>query len=86
MGQAIGEEYTLVLAFKNFINYQDSEIVTNLSTSRMIDDISSGSIRTKIGEAHVVEKMKELNIDTTNQTLTSIRIFSIIYLFKNTAP
>ena len=63
MGQAIGEEYTLVLAFKNFINYQDSEIVTNLSTSRMIDDISSGSIRTKIGEAHVVEKMKELNID-----------------------
>ena len=28
----------------------------------MIDDISSGSIRTKIGEAHVVEKMKELNI------------------------
>tara|TARA_B100000497_G_C7259684_1_gene184210 strand:+ start:45 stop:509 length:465 start_codon:yes stop_codon:yes gene_type:complete len=29
----------------------------------MIDDISSGSIRTKIGEAHVVEKMKELNID-----------------------
>ena len=37
-------------------------IVTNLSTSKMIDDISSGSIRTKIGEAHVVQKMKELNI------------------------
>ena len=61
-GKAIGEEYTLVLAFKNFINYQDSAIVTNLSTSRMIDDVSSGSIRTKIGEAHVVEKMNELNI------------------------
>ena len=61
-GEAVGEEYTLVLAFKNFINYQDSTIVTNLSTSRMIDDVSSGSIRTKIGEAHVVEKMKELNI------------------------
>jgi len=61
-GKAIGEEYTLALSFKNFINYQDSTIVTNLSTSRMIDDISSGSIRTKIGEAHVVEKMKELNI------------------------
>ena len=28
----------------------------------MIDDISSGSIRTKIGEAHVVENMKESNI------------------------
>ena len=61
-GKAIGEEYTLVLAFKNFINYQDSTIVTNLSTSRMIDDVSSGSVRTKIGEAHVVEKMNELNI------------------------
>ena len=61
-GEAIGEEYTLVLAFKNFINYQDSTIVTNLSTSRMIDDVSSGSVRTKIGEAHVVQKMNELNI------------------------
>ena len=29
----------------------------------MIDDFSSGSIRTKIGEAHVVGKMKELAID-----------------------
>ncbi|MEC7822783.1 MAG: phosphoglucosamine mutase [Candidatus Neomarinimicrobiota bacterium] len=61
-GKAIGEEYTLVLAFKNFIKYKRSMIVTNLSTSKMIDDISSGSIRTKIGEAHVVEKMKESNI------------------------
>ncbi|MDA9841101.1 phosphoglucosamine mutase [Candidatus Marinimicrobia bacterium] len=61
-GKAIGEEYTLVLAYKNFISYKESKIVTNLSTSRMIDDISSGSIRTKIGEAHVVGKMKELDI------------------------
>ena len=61
-GKAIGEEYTLVLAFKNFIKYKESMVVTNLSTSKMIDSISSGSIRTKIGEAHVVEKMKELNI------------------------
>ena len=61
-GKAIGEEYTLVLAFKNFIKYKESMVVTNLSTSKMIDSISSGSIRTKIGEAYVVEKMKELNI------------------------
>ena len=61
-GKAIGEEYTLVLAFKNFIKYKESMVVTNLSTSKMIDSISSGSIRTKIGEAHVVQKMKELNI------------------------
>jgi len=61
-GKAIGEEYTLVLAFKNFIKHKESMVVTNLSTSKMIDDISSGSIRTKIGEAYVVQKMKELNI------------------------
>ena len=61
-GEAIGEEYSLVLAFKNFIKYENSRVVTNLSTSQMIDNISSGSIRTKIGEAHVVGKMKELNI------------------------
>tara|TARA_B100000427_G_scaffold153284_1_gene127655 strand:+ start:2814 stop:4148 length:1335 start_codon:yes stop_codon:yes gene_type:complete len=61
-GKAIGEEYTLVLAFKNFIKYKESIVVTNLSTSKMIDSLSSSSIRTKIGEAHVVEKMKELNI------------------------
>ena len=39
-----------------------SLIYGRLSKSKMIDDISSGSIRTKIGEAHVVQKMKELNI------------------------
>tara|TARA_Y100001970_G_scaffold51684_1_gene65361 strand:+ start:993 stop:2318 length:1326 start_codon:yes stop_codon:yes gene_type:complete len=61
-GEAIGEEYSLVLAFKNFIKYENSRVVTNLSTSQMIDNISSGSIRTKIGEAYVVEKMKALNI------------------------
>ncbi|HIC83566.1 MAG TPA: phosphoglucosamine mutase [Candidatus Marinimicrobia bacterium] len=40
--------------------------VTNLSTSQMIDDFlaiySISSNRTKIGEAHVVENMKESNI------------------------
>ena len=55
-GKAIGEEYTLVLAFKNFIKYKESMVVTNLSTSKMIDSISSGSIRTKIGEADMLLK------------------------------
>ena len=61
-GKAIGEEYTLVLAVKNFINSQESMVVTNLSTSMMLDNISAKTIRTKIGEAHVVKKMNELNI------------------------
>ena len=61
-GKAIGEEYTLVLAVKNFINSQESKVVTNLSTSMMLDNIAGKTIRTKIGEAHVVQKMNELNI------------------------
>ena len=61
-GKAIGEEYTLVLAVKNYSNFQESMVVTNLSTSMMLDNITSKTIRTRIGEAHVVQKMNELNI------------------------
>ena len=61
-GQAIGEEYSLVLAVKNFINYQKSNVVTNLSTSMMLNNIVGETIRTKIGEAHVVQQMNKLNI------------------------
>ena len=61
-GKAIGEEYTLVLAVKNYSNFQESIVVTNLSTSMMLDDITNKTIRTRIGEAHVVQKMNELNI------------------------
>ena len=61
-GKAIGEEYTLVLAVKNFMNSEESIVVTNLSTSMMLDNIANKTIRTRIGEAHVVKKMNELNI------------------------
>ena len=61
-GKAIGEEYTLVLAVKNYLNFQESMVVTNLSTSMMLDNITNKTIRTRIGEAHVVKKMNELNI------------------------
>ena len=61
-GNAIGEEYTLVLAVKDYLNYQKSIVATNLSTSMMLESIANETIRTKIGEAHVVQKMNELNI------------------------
>ena len=61
-GNAIGEEYTLVLAVKNYLNYQKTMVVTNLSTSMMLESIANEVIRTRIGEAHVVQKMNELNI------------------------
>ena len=61
-GKAIGEEYTLVLAVKNYLNFQESMVVTNLSTSMMLNNITNKTIRTRIGEAHVVQKMNEFNI------------------------
>ena len=61
-GNAVGEEYTLVLAVKNYLNYQKTMVVTNLSTSMMLESIANEIIRTRIGEAHVVQKMNELNI------------------------
>lgn len=70
-GEPIGEEYTMVLCAKYILSkftkeeLQNKKIVTNLSTSRMIDDIADEFgvevVRTKIGEVYVSEKMKEIS-------------------------
>jgi len=65
-GEYIGEEYTLALAAEALLSGhpvgKDRVLVTNLSTSRMLDDIatrhSARVIRTPVGEANVVEAMK----------------------------
>jgi phosphomannomutase len=62
-GIPLGEEATLALATKFILKKKpNSKVVTNVSTSRMIDDIAreSGSkvYRTKVGEAHVVRRLK----------------------------
>ncbi len=68
-GVAIGEEFTMVLAamqiLKSEIRNTKSEkgriIVTNLSTSRMIEDVAkefgAKVIRTRVGEINVVEEL-----------------------------
>ncbi len=66
-GVAIGEEYSMVLAALFVLENLDKNIrknvATNLSTSRMIDDLASKYkakvYRTKIGEVNVSEKMVE---------------------------
>ncbi|MDY1591298.1 MAG: phosphoglucosamine mutase [Methanofastidiosum sp.] len=67
-GQYIGEENTLVLASKFFIehmNPQNKTVVTNLSTTRALDDVVSSNggrvVRTKVGEINVVEEMIRVN-------------------------
>lgn len=60
-GEPISEEMTLALAVENVLGREKSNVVTNLSTSMLIDEIAGGHgvsvIRTKIGEANVVEGM-----------------------------
>jgi len=61
----IGEEYTLALAVKHYLSYkQKSPVVVNLSTSRVMEDITKKMgvklIKTKVGEINVSSKMLEI--------------------------
>lgn len=62
-GTYIGEEYTLALAAKYIFSKKAGKAATNLSTSRMIDDVvgraGGGVIRTAVGEANVAKAMLE---------------------------
>jgi phosphomannomutase len=64
-GDAISEEMTLVFALQNLLARKRSSIATNLSTSMLIDDVAArfgvSLIRTRIGEANVVEGMVRHN-------------------------
>jgi phosphomannomutase len=65
-GGYIGEEYTLALAVDHVLRMHErgsGVVVTNLSTSRMVDDIVARHggrvVRTPVGEANVVAAMRE---------------------------
>ncbi len=64
-GRAVGEEFTLALATDAVLAAGPGPVVTNVSTSRMIDDVADryGAIvhRTAVGEANVVAKMIEIS-------------------------
>jgi phosphomannomutase len=64
-GTYIGEEYTLALAAKYIFSRKTGKAATNLSTSRMLDDIAEKAggqvIRTAVGEANVAAAMLEHN-------------------------
>ena len=60
-GRYIGEEYTLALCAQWVFQNTKGSAATNLSTSRMIDDIAAAAgctvLRTPVGEANVAEAM-----------------------------
>ncbi|MFP4082494.1 MAG: phosphoglucosamine mutase [Candidatus Aminicenantes bacterium] len=62
-GEPLGEELTLALAVKHVLRKKPGPVVTNLSTTRAIDDIAQehkvAVFRTKIGEVNVVEEIMD---------------------------
>jgi phosphomannomutase len=60
-GAAIGEEFTLAFACDTVTARKPGPIITNTSTSRMIDEVAERNgctvIRAKVGEVNVVEQM-----------------------------
>ena len=64
-GKAIGEDYTLALAAKVVLKRRKGNIVTNLSTSRIVDDIAREQdrivVRAPVGEVNVATRMRAEN-------------------------
>ncbi len=63
-GHAIGEDYTLALATRVVLRHRSGPVVTNLSTSRIVDDMAAergGRVtRAPVGEVNVALKMREV--------------------------
>ena len=62
-GEAIGEDYTLALASRVVLRHRKGHVVTNLSTSRVLDDAAAEFgqrvIRAPVGEVNVALRMKK---------------------------
>ena len=62
-GKAIGEDYTLALAARVVLKRRPGTVVTNLSTSRIVDDMAAEAggrvIRAPVGEVNVAVRMRE---------------------------
>src|SRR5690606_10655990 len=62
-GNAIGEDYTLALATRLMLRHRPGTVVTNLSTSRLLDDVAEAAgaklVRAPVGEINVARRMEE---------------------------
>lgn len=63
-GHAPGEDYTLALAARTVLKRARGMVVTNLSTSRILDDVAhrlgSEVVRAPVGEVNVAMRMREI--------------------------
>jgi phosphomannomutase len=64
-GRAIGEDFTLALATQLVLRRRPGPVVTNLSTSRMLEDVAAAArvplIRAPVGEINVARAMEREN-------------------------
>ncbi|MEO8563265.1 MAG: phosphoglucosamine mutase [bacterium] len=64
-GRAIGEDYTLALAARLVLRHRRGPVVTNLSTSLLVEDVAREAgveaIRAPVGEVNVAVRMREEN-------------------------
>jgi phosphomannomutase len=62
-GKAMGEDYTLALATRLVLRHQDGPVVTNLSTSRVVEDAARDAgapfHRSAVGEINVARRMQQ---------------------------
>jgi phosphomannomutase len=62
-GRAIGEDYTLALAARVVLQHRRGPVVTNLSTSRVVEDVAAAAgvpvIRAPVGEVNVAVRMRK---------------------------
>jgi phosphomannomutase len=61
-GKAIGEDYTLALAARVVLRHRRGPVVTNLSTSRVVEDVALSAgvpiVRAPVGEVNVAVRMR----------------------------
>jgi phosphomannomutase len=64
LGKAIGEDYTLALAAKLVLRHRKGPLVTNLSTSRLLEDVAADAgvpvKRAPVGEVNVATTMRDM--------------------------
>jgi phosphomannomutase len=64
-GKAIGEDFTLALASQLVLRHRKGPVVTNLSTSRILEDVAAAAnvplVRAAVGEINVARAMQREN-------------------------
>lgn len=62
-GKAIGEDFTLALAARLVLRHRPGPVVTNLSTSRLVEDVATAAkmpvVRAPVGEVNVAVRMRD---------------------------